>query len=139
MRNYLKTYTDYKNRPTELTEAELSWFFGVVEKAKRATGCTVDIIPWDHEQYFDGHENALGVILTEDPKAPLSEGVDTYITIDNYYIDEMWKVAFAGGWSLEEETLEHVIAHEIAHLTVWRHGKRHTALTEQLYRQIMAA
>lgn len=139
MRNYLKTYTDYKNRPTELTEAELEWFFGVVEKAKRATGCPVDIIPWDHEQYFGDNENALGVILTEDPKAPLSAGVDTYITIDNYYIDEMWKVAFAGGWSLEEETLEHVIAHEIAHLTVWRHGKKHTALTEELYRQIMAA
>lgn len=139
MRDYLKTYTDYKNRPTELTEEELAWFFGIVEKAKRATGCPVDIIPWNHDQCRKEDRDALGLIWTQDPKNTLGAGVDTFITIDNYFISEAWKVAFENWWNISQETLEHVIAHEIAHLTVWRHGKKHTALTEEIYQQIMAA
>lgn len=139
MRHYLTTFTDYKNRPTELTEAELEWFFSVVDKAKKVTGCTVDIIPWDHDQCRKEDRDALGLTWTKDPKNTLGAGVDTFITIDNYFIDEAYNVIFGKGFRIEWETLEHVIAHEIAHLTVWRHGKKHTALTEELYRQIMAA
>ena len=139
MRKYISTYSDYRNRPTALTESQLEWFFENVERAKKATGCTVDIIPWDHEMMDSKHRDALGIICTQNPDNTLGEDVDTYITIDCYYIDECWRHEFNHDYLISGENLLHVIAHEIAHLTVWRHGKRHTNLTEKLYEQIMAA
>lgn len=40
---------------------------------------------------------------------------------------------------IEPTSMLEVIAHEIAHLYVWRHGKRHTALTTKIYQQIAVA
>lgn len=45
------TFSDAYNRPTELTAEEISWFNGIVEQARRATGVEVEIIPYDHELY----------------------------------------------------------------------------------------
>ena len=139
MRKPVITYMDYRNRPTKLTDEELSWFNDVVAKARRATGCTVDIIPYDHDLYDGKHKEALGCCTTTDPKNMLGEGVDTYITIDCYFINECWRHEFKGDYLLSDDDLEGVLAHEIAHLTVWRHGKKHTALTEQILEQIQAA
>jgi len=139
MKKAVITFTDYRNRPTQLTDEELSWFRSVVEKARRATGCTVDIIPYDHDLYIGKSRDALGCCITENPKNMLGEGVDTYITIDCYFIDECWRHEFLGDYLIAGDTLEKVLAHEIAHLTVWRHGKKHTALTERLLEQIQAA
>ena len=139
MHTEITTYTDYKDRPTALTEEELAWFHQAVDQAKKATGCPVDIVAWDHEQCPNEAQNALGLTWTEDPKNTLGDGVDTYITIDCYFIDECWRHEFQGDYLIAGENLLHVIAHEIAHLSVWRHGKKHTALTEQLYQRIIAA
>lgn len=84
-------------------------------------------------------QDALGLTWTQDPKNTMGDGVDTYITIDCYFIDECWRHEFQGDYLIAGENLQHVIAHEIAHLSVWRHGKKHTALTEQIYQQIIAA
>lgn len=139
MREFMTTYRDYKDRPTALTEQELDWFFGIVKKARKATGCTVDIIPWDHEQCQKKDQNALGLTWTTDPQNTMGADVDTFITVDCHFIDEAYNAIFGEGFRIEWETMEHVIAHEIAHLTVWRHGKKHTALTEEIFQKILAA
>lgn len=139
MKTPVITYLDYMDRPTQLTDEELTWFASLVEKARRATGCTVDIIPYDHDLYDGKHRDALGCCITTDPKNAMGDGADTYITIDCYFIDECWRHEFRGDYLLTDDTLEGVLAHEIAHLTVWRHGKKHAALTEKLLEQIQAA
>lgn len=133
------TYSDYKNRPTRLTDAELDWFHGQVEKAKEATGYDVQIIAYDHELYEGIHKEALGCCVTTDPENQLGEGVDTYITIDCFFIDECWRHEFKGDYFFSDSTLLETIAHELAHLKYWNHGKRHAAMTEKLLRQIEAA
>lgn len=135
----ITTYTDYKDRPAELTADELSWFAEIVAKARQATGCTVPIIPYDHDLYRGKSREALGTCTTTDPENQLGEGVETWITIDCYFIDECWRHEFKGDFLIAGETLEEVIAHEIAHLTVWRHGKKHSAQTAKLLELIRAA
>lgn len=133
------TYSDYRNRPTKLTDKELQWFYGIVEKARAVTGCTVPIITYDHELYEGKHKDALGCCCTTDPSNPLGEGVETIITIDCYFINECYRHEFYGDFLIAGETLVEVIAHEIAHLKVWRHGKKHTQLTSELTEKIKAA
>lgn len=135
----ITSYTDYRGRLVELTADELIWFTAIVDKAKKATGYKVPIIPYDHELYVGKSKEALGCCVTTDPKNQLGEGVDTYITIDCYFIDECWRHEFNGDFLIAGQTLQEVIAHEIAHLTVWRHGKKHNAMTERLLELIQAA
>lgn len=133
------TYSDYLGRPAELTAEQLDWFYGTVKKAQAATGYNVPIIPYDHDLYERGHRDAIGVCCTTDPHNQLGEGVETFITIDCYYIDECWRHEFKGDFFLEDDTLIDVIAHELAHLTIWRHGKKHKALTAEIRSKIAAA
>lgn len=133
------TYTDIYGDPTELTAAEVHWFYAVVAQARRVTGYTVDIIPFDHDLYGSKHRDALGCCVTNNPKNPLDENAATYISVDSYFIHEKYIERFEGEPSIESATLEEVIAHEIAHLYVWRHGKKHTRLTGELYEKIKAA
>ena len=135
----ITTYTDYRGRPVELTDEELTWFAEIVDKARQATGCTVPIIPYDHELYRGKSKNALGTCTTTDPENQLGESVETFITIDCFFIDECWRHEFKGDHLITGDTLQEVIAHEIAHLTVWRHGKKHSALTRELLKLIEAA
>ena len=130
------TYSDYLDRPTELTEAELQWFYSIVERAKAITGYQVPIIPYDHDLYRGKSKNALGCCVTTDPQNQLGEGVDTYITIDCYFIDECWRHEFQDDYMVSPDSLIEVIAHELAHLTVWRHGKKHTEMTNAILKQI---
>ena len=131
------TFTDDHNRPTKLTSEELSWFHQIVNVCKAAAGCDVRIIAYDHELYRGKSKDALGCCCTDNPKNPL-EG-ESYITIDCYFIDEMYKAEFEGGWNLTFTSLQEVIAHEIAHLYVWRHGKKHTKKTLELLDKIISA
>lgn len=133
------SYLDHYDRPTELTADELTWFDAQVAQARKATGCTVDIIPFDHELYRDKSRDALGCCVSTDPTDQLGDGVDTYITIDCYFINECYRHEFKGDFLISGQTLLEVIAHEIAHLYVWRHGKKHTNLTAELLRQIQSA
>ena len=133
------TYTDYKDRPVSLTSEEVEWFHCQVEKAKKATGYNVDIVAYDHELYEGTHKEALGCCCTTNPENQLGEGVETYITIDCFFIDECWRHEFKGEYFLSDASLLEVIAHELAHLKIWNHGKRHTKLTEKLLKQIEAA
>lgn len=135
----ITTFTDCRNRPTELTAEEVRWFNGLVDQARRATGVTVEIIPYDHERYEGKSRDALGCCISRNPDDPLAPGADSYITIDCYFIDEKFRERFEGRWTIEKSPIEEVIAHEIAHLYVWRHGKKHTRLTEELYERIKAA
>lgn len=126
----MATYSDIYDRPASLTAEELDWFHATVNRCKEITGCTVDIIAYNHDLYCGKSKDALGCCISTDPDDPLH--ADSYITIDTYFIHEMYDVTFNGGWNLSFDTLEGVIAHEIAHLYVWRHGKKHTALTQKL-------
>lgn len=133
------TFSDAYNRPTELRPEELRWFEAVVAQARRATGVEVEIVPYDHELYTGKHRDALGTCTTKNPENPLAPDADSYITIDCYFIDEKYRERFEGAYTIEKQTLEEVIAHEIAHLYVWRHGKKHDRLTAELYERIKAA
>lgn len=130
------TYSDCWNNRAELTQEELTWFYAMVDLAKAATGCTLDIIPRDGDE--DEQGDALGYICTTDIKNRANPAkANTFIAIDTYYIDEEWRHEFKGAFTLEKERLLRVMAHEIAHLTYWRHGAKHEELTERLYQQIL--
>ena len=133
------TFTDYLDRPTKLSAAELAWFQSVVDRARSAVGVDVEIIPFDHDLYRGKSKNALGCCCTRNAEDPLAADADSYITIDCFFIDEKYKERFEGGWDLSFSSLEEVIAHEIAHLYVWRHGKKHTDLTKRILEKINAA
>lgn len=135
----LITYFDCWDNETELTETEVNWFYSEAKKAKKITGINVDIIPYNHELYSGKSKDALGCCITQDPKNQLGPGVDTYITIDCYFINEAFNAEFNGGWLISGQTLQEVIAHELAHLTIWRHGKKHSALTQEYLARILAA
>ena len=131
------TYSDCWDNRAELTQEELTWFYAMANLAKAATGCTVDILPRDCEE--DERGNALGYICTNDIKNRANSAkADTFIGIDCYYIDEEWRHDFKGDFTLESERILHVMAHEIAHLTYWRHGAKHEELTERLYQMILS-
>ena len=130
------TYLDMRNQPTELTPAELEWFYGLVDLARRATGLSIDIIPYDHELYKGKSKNALGCCCTLDTDDPLGPDADSYITIDCYFIHEKFAELFEGMRTIERQSVIDVIAHEIAHLYCWRHGKKHSRITEEIERKI---
>lgn len=125
----MTTYLDHLDRPTELTVEELSWFRETVQSAKEKTGYTAaDIIAYDHEK-IRGHENALGICHTDNRENPLDPDAETQITIDCWFIHECYEVLFHNGYSFSFSTIEETIAHELAHLTYWRHGRWHSRQT----------
>ena len=129
------SYLDLWDNSTELTEKEILWFMKICEECKAAIGIKIPIECADHSSLFKGkHKEALGTLHTDNPESPLDG--DTKITIDNYFIHECYEEIFNDGLNLNFESLEHVIAHEIAHCYQWRHCKRHTRLTEEIFQKI---
>ena len=127
-------YLDLWDNPTSLTQEELDFFWAAVGDVKAALGVDVDITNRDHTREMDGqHKEALGIFYTSDPKNPAE---DCFITIDNYFIHECYMERFHGELNLNFESLEHAICHEIAHMTQFRHCKRHTRITEELYEKV---
>ncbi|MBQ1470277.1 MAG: hypothetical protein IIZ29_05430 [Schwartzia sp.] len=123
--------------PASLTDAELDWFHAVVAKCKAATGCTVEIIAYNHDLYDGKSRDALGCCITDNTEDPLQG--DTWITIDTWFIHEKYEEEFCNGFSIERQSLVDVIAHEIAHTYQWRHCKRHQRITSELVEKIQAA
>lgn len=124
------TYSDWRGKVVELTNEEISWFYSVVNKFKMLPEAeSIEIMNRDHDELDGKHKEALGVFYTDDPK---NSNADCFITIDNYFIHEQYESIFNGCHTIEEETLESVLAHEIAHKFQFRHCKRHTMLTEKI-------
>lgn len=127
-------YRDFRDRPATLTKEELCYFHDTVALIRVVLGVSIPIYNRDHERDMDGkHKNALGIFYTDDPKDPAA---DCFITIDNFFIHECYEEKFKGAWNLSFESLEGAICHEIAHMTQFRHCKRHKALTGELLRRV---
>lgn len=127
-------YLDLWDKPASLTEAEIKWFSGICNDCIEATGIKILIECADHEKLKGKSKEALGIFYTNNIENPLDG--DCKITIDIFFIHECYEEVFNNGLNLNFEDLEHVIAHEFAHAFQWRHCKRHTQLTEELYQKI---
>lgn len=130
------TYTDWDGTVFLLTQQELDWFRGLVEHANAVTGNTVPIIPYNHDFYRGKSKNALGCCISSDRDNPLSPDAETIITIDTWYIHEKYQESIGEMPCIEPAPILETIAHELAHLSIWRHGKRHTALTAKIYQHL---
>lgn len=78
----------------------------------------------------DNGEKALGSTFFDADMRPVE------IVIDDYFVENNWLAASGSvvGKALVElagDTLIGTICHEIAHLTHFRHGKKHTRLTQE--------
>lgn len=131
------TFKNEYDMETQLREEEIKWFHEIVQKFQEIIGISVPIIAYDHDLYRGKSVNALGCCCTNNCTNPLAEDGETYITIDCYYIDEKYKEKFENGWHIEKTMLEETIAHEIAHLYCWRHGKKHNELTQMILDKYM--
>ena len=101
---------------------------------KYSVNVRVPIEPMNHEQLTGTNKEALGICWAEDDGT--GKPVPFRITIDEFFIHECYVYENDPFAVLRPASLEQVIAHEIAHLHVWRHGKKHTALTEHICRLI---
>ena len=119
---------------TTLTEEEVKFFNDTVARIKYSVNVRVPIEPMNHEQLTGTHKEALGICWAEDDGT--GKPVPFRITIDEFFIHECYVYENDPFAVLRPASLEQVIAHEIAHLHVWRHGKKHTALTEHICRLI---
>lgn len=123
-------YEDLYGNMVDLTAEELDWFYDIVAKfqtIEEARG--IEITNRNHEELGGKNKEALGEFYTDNPK---DENADCFITIDNYFIHEQFECVFHGKHNLTFDTLENVIAHEIAHRFQFRHCKRHTRLTAEI-------
>jgi hypothetical protein len=111
------------------------YFDQTVSKVLTQIGYTmnISITILDHETLPGKHKNALGVCHNY---------FDNYhITIDQFFVEECYKYFVLNDitgltWELNGETLEQVICHELAHTQIWRHGKKHTELTNRLLSKV---
>lgn len=120
--------------PSTLTEEEVKFFNDTVARIKYSVNVRVPIEPMNHEQLTGTNKEALGICWAEDDGT--GKPTPFRITIDEFFIHECFVALEKPYMKIEPETLEQVIAHEIAHLHVWRHGKKHTELTERICRLI---
>lgn len=120
--------------PSALTEEEVKFFNDTVARIKYSVNVRVPIEPMNHEQLTGRNKEALGICWAEDDGT--GKPTPFRITIDEFFIHECFVALEKPYMKIEPETLEQVIAHEIAHLHVWRHGKKHTELTQRICRLI---
>ncbi len=119
---------------SSLTEEEIKYFEDTVAKVKRSVNVRVPIEIMDHEQLTGKHKEALGICWAKYDSA--GNRVPYRMTIDEFFVHECFVALEKPYMKLEPESLEQVIAHEIAHLHCWRHGKKHTELTRRICRLI---
>lgn len=119
---------------TTLTEEEVKFFNDTVARIKYSVNVNVPIEPMNHEQLTGTNKEALGICWALDDGT--GKPAPYRITIDEFFIHECFLALEKPYMKIEPETLEQVIAHEIAHLHIWRHGKKHTELTERICRLI---
>ena len=127
------SYTDLYDNPTELTDAELAWFNGIVNRFHRLPEASnIKITNCNHEELDKKQQEAYGIYWK--PRDTTSD-LRPYITIDNFFIHEMYETTFHDAYNLTGETLESCIAHEIAHHYQFRHCKRHTRITKEILKK----
>lgn len=119
---------------SSLTSAEIDFFNATVARVKYSVNVNVPIETMDHGQLTGKHKDALGICWAEPDNA--GNPVPFRITIDKFFVHECYIAQERPYLKLEPETLEQVIAHEIAHLRYWRHGKKHTEFTQYICRLI---
>jgi len=111
------------------------YFNQIVQKVLTSIKCTlnISITIMDHDTLRGKAKQALGICYE-------IEEYKYRITIDEFFVEECYKYfeldtfstwVLGSGW-----TLEHVICHELAHTQVWRHGKKHTELTNRLLSKV---
>lgn len=105
------------------------YFDITVTNIKNKLQIAADIKMYDHTLLDGKHRKAIGCCHRFSDEIYM-------ITIDEYFVTECYEYFIEGkkysSWTLIGETLEQVICHEIAHLTEWRHGKKHTELMNKL-------
>jgi len=117
-----------------LTEEEVRFFNDTVARIRHSVNVNVPIEIMDHDQLTGKHKEALGICWAVNDGT--GKPVPYRITIDAYFVHECYLAIEKPYMKLEPHSLEQVIAHEIAHLHIWRHGKKHTALAEHICRLI---
>jgi hypothetical protein len=119
----------------KLLNVEQSQYFeNIVNPIINKFNVSIPIIPFDHDTLTDKSKEALGSAWSYDKKTVYQITIDEYF-IYECYCDHMWNqgIRKKGYYpKLEKQSLAEVICHEIAHMTYWRHGKKHTELTQQL-------
>lgn len=56
----MTTYSDFRGRPVQLTQEELTWFWSLVKKANAVTGNQIEIIPYDFDLYPEDDRRNYG-------------------------------------------------------------------------------
>jgi hypothetical protein len=125
-------YTDLYDNKLELTQNELNYFYNTVNHIKEKLNIDIEIVNRNHETLKGKEKEAYGICYKS-----LHDNNDLFITIDNFFIHECYEEKFNNKYNLSFESLEHCICHEIAHIQEWRHGKKHTELTEILYNKVI--
>jgi len=114
------------------------YFTKTVQKVLTSIGCTMEIpiTILDHETLKGKDRQALGLCWKDEVN-------NTYnITIDEFFVKECYLYFELNSivgmtWELGSgDTLEKVICHELAHVGHWRHGKKHTELTNKLLSKV---
>jgi len=112
-----------------MTERE--YFDTTVKKVLTQIDCTMDIsiTMLDHDTLDGKHKRASGICYKY-------ENGEYAITIDEFFVTECYEYFVMNKrfstWELVGETLEQVICHELAHIHIWRHGKKHTEFMYKL-------
>lgn len=116
---------------------EQTYFNNILNSITKDLEINIPIIAYDHELMEDKQgKESLGCSWSD------NEGKSVYkITIDEFFIQEcynsyLWDNKQGGHPKMINESLEEVICHEIAHMMYWRHGKKHTELTNRLLLKI---
>jgi len=112
------------------------YFNNTVQKVLTSIECTmqISITILDHDTLKGKAKKALGICWEQN---------NIYsITIDEFFVKECYLYFELNSpvgmtWELGSNwTLEHVICHELAHTQIWRHGKKHTELTNRLLAKV---
>jgi len=122
--------TSTKDKPSTLTAEEREFFEKTVVSVKCSVPVDVPIEAMDHSVLPKKYKEAFGNCWAREYKD--GRRIPYLITIDEFFIHECFVALEKPYLKLESETLEDVIAHEIAHLRYWRHGKKHTAWTKYI-------
>ena len=115
-----------------LSVKEKEYFDKVVSSVISDLDIRIPILPYDHKTLEGKSVNAMGCAWSYD------KNIVYQITIDEDYISScylhyLWKNDLGGTPHFLESSLELTLCHEIAHMIHWRHGKKHTELTQRLY------
>ncbi len=117
-----------------LSEEEIKFFEDTVARIKYCVDVPVPVEIVNHDQLTGKNKEALGICWARYDEA--GNPVPFRITIDEFFVHECFVAREEPSMMLADQSLEQVIAHEIAHLHYWRHGKKHTELTRYICRLI---